>query len=191
MGRRHSGRAICETCQWIDVRQLRRDGHLSPGQTFPYSWTHDGQPCGMIRVRIEATTMVLNFKAASVDRADWRTVEQHVPIVWTACNLGGGRPWFRCTAYDNGHYCGRRVAIIYLGSNAGFACRHCHDLGYASQLETPGYRGLAKARKIRMRLGGSPNLLDAFPDKPVRMHRRTYRRLLEQYSVAAARCGAI
>jgi hypothetical protein len=46
-----------------------------------------------------------------------------------------------------------------------FACRHCYGLTYASQREAWHLRGLGKAQKIRMRLGGSPES-EEFPDKP-------------------------
>ena len=38
-------------------------------------------------------------------------------------------------------------------------------------------RGVFKAQKIRTRLGGSVNLFEPFPEKPKRMHWRTYLRL--------------
>ena len=179
----------------VDARALyRRHGNRDlclPGQSFPYSWTRDGEPYGAIRVRIEPGAVVLSFRARACESAAWESVEQNLPVVWTPCHLGGGRPWFRCTASANGQYCGRRVAILYLGGSAGFACRHCYGLAYASQLESARYRGLGKARKIRMRLGGGTNLLDTFPPKPKRMHPRTYNRFRALYGVAAVQCGAI
>src|SRR6266513_773273 len=36
--------------------------------------------------------------------------------------------------------------------------------------------GGLKSQKVRMRLGGSPNMLDDFPEKPKGMHWRTYER---------------
>ncbi len=102
--------------------------------------------------------------------------EQRVPITWTACHLGGKRPWFVCSVYSNGRYCGRRAAVLY-GAGKLFACRRCYDLAYASQQETPMHRGIGQAQKIRMRLGGSANLCDPFPEKPKRMHWLTYLRL--------------
>jgi hypothetical protein len=44
-----------------------------------------------------------------------------------------------------------------------------------------------KAQKIRMRLGGSPNMLQEFPDKPKGMHWRTYDRLRRSHDLAEAR----
>jgi hypothetical protein len=176
-------RATCEMCQWIDVRRWHREGRLSPGQSFPCSWTANGKPYGSIKVRIEPSAAVLSFRARTCENAEWKSVEQFIPVVWTRCHLGGRRPWFRCTT------CGRRAAILYVGSSAAFACRHCCGLGYASQLESVRYRGIARARKIRMRLGGGENVLEAFPPKPKRMHQRTYDRLRAQYNIAATRCG--
>jgi hypothetical protein len=68
------------------------------------------------------------------------------------------------------------VALLYLAGEL-FACRRCYDLAYASQQESLWCRGLGKAQKIRMQLGGSPNMVDVFPDRPKGMHWKTYDRL--------------
>jgi hypothetical protein len=70
------------------------------------------------------------------------------------------------------------LAHLTLGDGLVFACRLCRDLGYASQLENRRYRAITSARKLRVRLGGSGNLLDPFPKRPRGMHGRTYGRLL-------------
>jgi hypothetical protein len=108
--------------------------------------------------------------------AEWRSTEQRVPILWTACHFGGRRPWFRCAVYSTGRYCGRRVAVLYAAGDR-FACRHCYGLCYASQQESPQSRFIRRSRRIRMRLGGSPDLLQPFPKRPRGMHQRTYMRL--------------
>ncbi len=105
----------------------------------------------------------------------WR-MEIHPATGLTACHFGGQRPWFVCPVYCNGRYCGRRAAILY-GAGELFACRRCYGLSYASQQQTALHRGLGQARKIRMRLGGSADLLEPFPQKPRGMHRRTFLRL--------------
>ncbi|AMN45044.1 hypothetical protein RHPLAN_66380 [Rhodoplanes sp. Z2-YC6860] len=183
-------RPTCEMCQSIDVRLLRRRNQLTPGLAFQLSWERDREQLGTISVRVDAGTVVLAFIVTDDEGGGSRAIEQQVPVVWTACTLGGGRPWFRCTAFSHEQYCGRRVAILYLGGIAGFACRRCYDLGYASQLESVRLRGLGRARKILMRLGGDFELTRSLPPRPKGMHEQTYNRLKRQYTAAAQRCGA-
>jgi hypothetical protein len=185
---RPGGRTICENCRSIDVRRWHREGLLQAGQLFPYSWQYGEEPFGGIRVSTEADAAILMFRAKNWQDSDWKDVEQRVLITWTECHLGGRRPWFVCPVFTNGRFCGRRVALLY-GAGELFACRHCYNLAYASQQEALRFRGLGKARKIRMRLGGGPNLLDKFPSKPRGMHWRTYDRLCHAYDVLAGRLG--
>lgn len=170
------GRLTCGSCTYIDVREWKRRGLLRSGHSFSWRWTRLGEACGNISVRTEADAVVLIFRSQYPGESDWRSVEQRVAIIWTACHLGGRRPWFLCTVYSGGQYCGRRVAILY-GAGDLFACRRCYGLAYASQQESPQFRTISRSRKIRMQLGGSPDVLQPFPEKPRRMHRRTYMRL--------------
>jgi ribosomal protein L37E len=68
------------------------------------------------------------------------------------------------------------------------ACRHCSGLAYETQQQSARWRGFAKAQKIRMRLDGSVDLLEPFPEKPRRMHWRTYNQLHHAYRKARDRC---
>jgi hypothetical protein len=181
-----SGRATCESCISIDVRRWHREGRLRPGQYFSWSWTRGGEPSGNISVRTEQDAVVLLFRSRSYGDADWKSVEQRVPIIWTSCHFGGHRAWFVCSVYSGGRYCGRRVAVLY-GAGELFACRRCYGLAYASQHEALHHRGLGKAQKIRMGLGGSPSMLEGFPDKPKGMHWETYDRLRHTHDIAEAR----
>jgi hypothetical protein len=131
--------------------------------------------------------VVLTYQTLSEQAAEWKQITQRVPITWTGCHFGGRRPWFVCSVYREGRYCGRRVAILY-GAGAYFACRRCHGLAYASQQEAVRERGFTRARKILIRLGAKPDLFDPFPEKPARMHRRTYERLHRAYEIAKDRC---
>lgn len=188
MGRlAYGARTTCESCNWIDVRRWHREGRLLPDQNFTYSWTYfGGEPAGTVNVHTESDVVVLNYRARSWRTAQWKTISQRVPIRWTECHFGGRRPWFVCAVYIEGQYCGRRVAVIYAAGDY-FACRRCLDLAYASQQEPVRERGCLKARKIRMLLGGDANVLEACPDKPPRMHWRTYRRLFRAYEDARGR----
>jgi hypothetical protein len=187
MGRPYgSGRATCESCKSIDVRRWHRQGKLHAGQCFPWAWSRGGEPAGNINVRTEADAVTLIYRSRSPGDSEWKSVEQRVPITWTACHLGGRRPWFVCSVYSGGRYCGRRVALLYAAGEL-FACRRCYGLAYASQQEPLRNRGLGKAQKIRTRFGGSPNMREAFPDKPKGMHWRTYERLRFVHDIAEAR----
>jgi hypothetical protein len=116
-----SGRATCEACISIDVRRWHREGRLHAPQYFSWSWTRGGEPSGNINVRVEPDAVVLIYRARRYGDAEWKSIEQRVPITWTACHLGGHRPWFACSVYARGRYCGRRVARLF-GADELFAC---------------------------------------------------------------------
>ena len=129
--------------------------------------------------------MTLKYRSRSYAE-DWIDVEQRVAIEWTPCRFGGERPWFVCSVAANGAYCGREVTKLY-GAGRLFACRHCYQLAYASQQEPARLRALKKSQKIRMRLGGSSNMLVDFPEKPKGMHWRTYERWSRVHDLAKER----
>ena len=170
------GRTTCESCPSIDVREWRRKGLLRIGQEFSWSWRRGGEPAGNITVRVEDASVVLSYRSCRPGSSEWKSIQQRVPIRLTACHFGGVRPWFVCSVHCNGRYCERRAAILYCAGEL-FACRRCYGLSYASQQQTALDRGLEQARKIRMRLGGGVDLLEPFPGRPKRMHRRTFLRL--------------
>jgi hypothetical protein len=100
-----------------------------------------------------------------------RTVPQNIRVSWTACRFGGARPWFHCP------YCDRRVAILYWNFAAYF-CRHCAGKPlYASQTKSAAGRRHFALCKLRLQLGGNAKPGTDLPNRPPRMHRRTYRRL--------------
>jgi hypothetical protein len=155
---------------------------------LPRGWAGAaGEVLGTARgnVRTEEDAVVLLYRARSLLATEWKAMEQRVPITWTNCHVGGRRPWFICPVHRNGRYCGQRVAVLYAAGEL-FACRRCYDLAYASQQEKPRFRNLRKLQKIRIRLGGSPDPFEPFPEKPPGMHRRTYLRLREQAETAEA-----
>jgi hypothetical protein len=157
-------------------------------QYVSWSWTCGGEPSGNINVRTEADAVLLIYRSRSYGETEWKSIEQRAPITWTACRLGGRRPWFVCSVYSGGRYCGGRAALLY-GAGELFACRRCYRLAYASQHEALHHRGLGKAQKIRTRLRGSPNMLEAFPSKPKGMHWQNYDRLRRTQDIAEARCN--
>jgi hypothetical protein len=168
-------RATCEDCMSIDVRRWHHQGLLRAEQHFGHPLTWMGEPTG-IGVLVKADAVVLVFRSWTWEGGYGQFIHQPVPVTWTPCAFGGRRPWFRCEAYSGGRYCGRRVALLH-SAGGPFACRHCQRLTYESQNETRALRNIRRARKIRMRLGGGFSFAEPFPEKPSRMHWRTYVRL--------------
>jgi hypothetical protein len=113
-------------------------------------------PTEGVDVVIEADAVVLMFRSRSWGGEFGQIIRQRVPITWTLCALGGRRPWFRCDADYRGQYCGRRVALLYSGG---------------------GPFAFSRVGKIRMRLGAGFSFAEPFPEKPPRMHWRTYLRM--------------
>jgi hypothetical protein len=169
-------RPTTEGCMSIDVRSWHREGRLRAGQCFLHPLTWMWEPTEGIGVLTKSDAVVLRFRSRSWGGDYGPIITQRFPIVWTPCTLGGRRPWFRCGAYSNLGYCGRRVAVVYSAGRL-FACRHCHRLAYASQNETARLRAIRRTRKIRMRLGTGFSFAEPFPDKPPGMHWITYFRM--------------
>ena len=93
-----------------------------------------------------------------------------VEVVSTPCHFGRERFWFLCPE------CGRRCAILY-----PWACRICAGGRYESERMSPENRLIAKAFKIRDRLGQTEGgLFGRYPKKPKGMHWTTYIRLVTQ-----------
>ena len=179
------GKRTVESCRSIDVLDWHRQGFLRSPRSFSCAWTRNGEQVASINVETRHDFVILKYRSRQSGEG-WTDVEQRYPVVWTPCRFGGDRPWFVCSVYVNGACCGRRVTKLY---DAGrlFACRHCYRLAYKSQQESAHERGLWKAQKIRMRLGGSANMLERFPDKPKGMHWRTYELLSSVHNQARAR----
>jgi hypothetical protein len=176
-------RATCESCRTLDVRPLHRRNLLRPGLRLHHLWSWDGERWGDINIATEHDAILLDYRVRLFGATEWKDIQQRVPITWTNGRFGGRRPWFKCVVSSNGKYCGRRVAKLYADGEL-FACRHCYGLAYDSQRQNPRTRATRRAQKIMMRLGGSGNLTDPFPEKPRGMHWRTYQRLSDR-AVAA------
>jgi len=153
----------------IDIRKWRREGLLTPGNAFSARWLRDGEITGSVRILAAEKCVMLSYRYRH--SSEWTDANYPINIVWTRCNLGGKRPWFRCPA----RHCGRRAAILYGG--AIFACRHCYQLAYSSQRENIGDRATRKADKIRERIGWEPGILNGEGLKPKGMHWKTFERL--------------
>lgn len=167
---RHAGKNCTNDMIALDVRRLQRDGFLSEGRSFSWSWKRGEKTVSSINIKVNATSVTLNYRQRD-DGGEWQDMHYPVWLTWTDCNYGGQRTWWRCP----GAGCGRRVAVLYGGKV--FACRHCYQLAYQCQREAPDDRATRRADKLRDRLGWEPGILNHAGGRPKGMHMQTYWRL--------------
>ncbi len=139
------------------------------------AWTNSytRKPSGAVAFRIEAweETGNMRLRLALVDRATGEPVirEQVIGLTATVQPCGGWRWWFICLRRHD------LCSVLHCPPGAlAFASRQAWRMAYSSQRVAPQERDLQKAQRIRISLGGSGNMLDAFPDKPKWMRWRTY-----------------
>jgi hypothetical protein len=176
-GRRYQGgKDTTGDYRSLDVRRLQRDGLLVSGRSFGWSWYFNDEKVASIQIHTQVDRVILDYWHRKGEE-EWKT--QHYPVMldWTACRYGGRRVWFICPASR----CGRRVALLYLGGSGIFACRHCYQLAFACQRETPDDRAARRADRIRDRLGWDRGILNKSGDKPKGMHWKTYQKLTTKH----------
>lgn len=172
-----STKGIIDECLALDVRRLKREGLLNPGQSYTWQWTCRSGRKDTIGIFVGEGRIDLSYSVKTGD-GESQNIDYSISLTYTGCNYGGQRPWFVCP------HCGRRVAKLYLDRNY-FRCRVCHDLGYQTQREQKVFRLLHKAQNIREKLGGDGNMFNPFPFKPKGMHWRTYDRYRRKYDTAS------
>jgi hypothetical protein len=143
----------------LDVRELRRKG------LFGADWVTFRPMLGwpkIAQVRAARYAIMLDLRG--------HAIPQRIRVSWTRVHFGGERPWMHCP------HCEKRVAKLYNGLS-GYFCRACVGKPiYASQALSAQARPHFQACKLRLRLGGDASPTAAFPERPRRMHRRTYER---------------
>lgn len=174
-GRKPGGGKFCTSdCLHVDVRDIDREGLLSPDLEGCTRW----HPCRQLSVEVPAPP-----------ERDWLTLivrhqtdqgllhyRQHVTLARTPCHFGGDRPWFRCARLG----CFRKVAVLYV-IGATVCCRRCANLAYQSQRQTRCDRAEEHLLKINGRLGWPEPLFAGMGPRAPRMRRRTYRRLQDDF----------
>lgn len=138
MGRYYYGKkTTAEECKTISIFRLKEWCLLK----YTYrggviTWTNGWGEKSSINytLDLEEEYFELDYRIRSGGDEEWTNIKCKIPIVSTSCNYGGKRYWFKCSVFNNGIYCGRRVGKLYLGSGSNyFACRHCYNLSYDSR----------------------------------------------------------
>jgi hypothetical protein len=160
----------------LDVNRLSQKGCLRSGCSSACQWIL-GNEIASINLRAEADGLHLSYTLPT-GHGEWENMFETIAIVHLRCRFGGSRPYFLCPGPGDGTQCGRRITKLHL-SRRYFLCRHCNQLGYASQYEQPWQRALRRFNKLRQRLDIAAGVAEPLPDKPKGMWVRTYGCLLD------------
>jgi len=82
------------------------------------------------------------------------------------------RPLFVCQ-------CGHSVRRLFF-RHGHLACRRCYKLAYASQQQDAITHKRLQASKLRIMLGGLPDIREPLPAKPKWKHHRTYNKVRKE-----------
>jgi len=160
---------IVENNYMLDIGEFVGRGILTPGEikvgklaldeNFEFHLTSDLTPIDRGVVMIELAP----------------NVSQRIDIVTSEPNFGGYRYWFQCPETY------KKCTKLYYDFNSGdFVSREALGLGYRSQRLNMKSRYAERAKDIRLKLGGEPNLIAPLPKKPHNMHAKTYGTLIQK-----------
>lgn len=144
-----------------------------------WAWWRDGHKRNSVGYEVDTSGTMAWIRVQYQNKQTGVAYDYKIYLTSTVPNYGGKRWWFVCPIQG----CGKRVSVLYMGRI--FACRHCCNLAYSTQNETPPFRNLYKAQKIHQDLGGdgsSPG--ENIPPKPKGMKRKTYRRNVKKMTDA-------
>jgi len=147
----------------LDVRELHRRGYLLR-RCVP-RWPEFMGP-KIERIRMDRYSIHIEFCN--------HFTPQQIRITWTPCNFGGSRPWMHCP------HCHHRVTRLFKGLS-GYYCRECVGAPpYESQLRNDMARVYLRAYRLRERIGGGRPAIDPIRERPYRMWRKTYQRIVTE-----------
>jgi hypothetical protein len=189
-GHNWKGGGTVEATRSLDVMKLARSGFLSGMHFGGWQWMCGDETVATISIRGGRQQISLSYRSRSYG-GEWQSVEQPVPISWTACRFGGERPWFVCGVRANGVYCGRRVAKLYAGGRL-FACRHCYRLGYNVQRIGPMDQAHHHLARLHRKLSADYDGPEGPPaPKPKWMRWKTYSKLVQQIEAGEERLDIV
>jgi hypothetical protein len=165
--RRREQRPIVEQLPYININDLR--------QAIPrdYSTNIYANPFRFPQVR----HMRLSYR--SIEIVDHQDRSQVFGIAWIPTFFGKARAVFVCSSCRGG---ANRLFDRY----GSYACRYCHRALYASQKYNQLGRKRFAACKLRLQLGGWPDIHEVMPSRPKWTHRRTYQRIRHQIQALEA-----
>ncbi|MEE9426056.1 MAG: hypothetical protein V3V18_13930 [Methylococcales bacterium] len=144
---------IVEHQKSISIGFLIKNGLLYAGSTGILQLSINGKTAGSVKFEIFDNGIALD--------------DEFLKFGYTPTKYSRGlQTWFICPD------CKKRIFTAYLLDY--WACKQCHHLNYASQHRWTPYRLLGNAQMLRVRLGGSPDITQPFPEKPEGIQQKKY-----------------
>jgi hypothetical protein len=149
--------------------------------TESYSRARVSESCGRLFRAITAPISIpirsaihkygtFGFPIAAIEIVDHHDCSQVFGIAWIPTYFGKARAVFVCSSCRGG-------AIRLFGKDGNYACRFCHRAQYLSQKQKTASRKRLAACKLRLELGGWPDIHEAMSSKPKWTRRRTCQRI--------------
>jgi hypothetical protein len=154
-------RPIVELTPHIDIHDLCR------WNVFPRDWNKAHILEMPFRYPF-IKTLVISRKTIEINLILGYT--ERVALHWVRTGFGKPRPIFVC-----GDCRGGARRLFFRGGH--LACRHCHGMNYASQQRDRNGRKRLGASKLRLKLGGLPDINEPIALKPKWTHRKTYQHI--------------
>jgi hypothetical protein len=124
----------------------------------------------------------LRLSTSCLEITDYFGRVQRFRIVWIPTYFGRHRAILVCSS------CGRRVIRLF-SRYGNYACRHCHRAQYLSQKQNTATRKRLAACKLRLKLGGLPDIREPLPPKAKWEHRKGYQKLRSQAQALEAQAN--
>ena len=171
-GGKKSKRSV-ESCRNLDIRILQKKKALAL-QSFVWEWRNENRDLtGSIGIKTLDDGLQLQYKFGEQPK------KVKLDFAETAAGYGDVR-WFLCPN------CGDRRAILYM-VDGSFACRVCHNLNYRSSQSSDDLEYYHwQLEKLCRQLKEEYDPIAIFPpERPARMHQKTYGKIYRQYRVLA------
>ena len=124
----------------------------------------------------------IRLSSRSIEIVDHGGRRQVFGIEWIRTGFGRHRPIFVCS-WGYG-------AIRLFARYGTYACKACHGAVHTCQRQSRRGRKRLRACKLRLELGGLPDINEAVASKTKWKHRRTYQRLRDQVRTLEAAIGS-
>jgi hypothetical protein len=124
----------------------------------------------------ESIMVVTGWRDHGAPRNEGERTERRTRLIWEPWGYGA-RPFVIC-------WCGKRVSRAFITTNRPaegmLVCHRCAGARYVSQDSFPEARLEVRSQGLRARLRSNTGPYEPIPEKPPRMHWRTYNRLKDE-----------